>query len=269
MNIQQVVMTPDWAKGLLLNNDHNRKLRPHKVNEIVHDILSGRWMLNPQPIAIATNGLLLDGQHRLQAIVLANQSVPLMMATDCPPECFKTIDIGIVRTNGDFFKIEGIKNPNNISPVIRYVEFYKKIPHLIWNHSSLPLSKTEIHDLYMEQQSFYDMAIEFALRAYQRCRQVNPSILAALIALCENTELACEFAEHLGSGAGLKSTSPIYVWRQVLINGNVQRSRTHGMANSQLMMAGFIKSYNCWRQGIEMKRFNLPNIPPMPTIVDF
>jgi hypothetical protein len=268
MNIQQVVMSPEWANQLLQNNNHNRKLRPNKVAEIAQDIATGRWMLNPQPIAVSSEGWLLDGQHRLRAIILAKQPVPIMLATDCPPECFKTIDIGIVRSNTDFFKIEGIKYAANIGPVIRYVEFYRNIPGVIWNHNSYPMSKTQIHELYMDQQDAYDKAIEAGARAYGKCKQVNPSILAAMIHLAKNKTKALEYAEQIGSGIGLNVTSPIYMWRQALING-VTRSRTHGMSNSQLQLAGFIKSYNYWREGAEMRVFRLPSIPSMPSILEW
>lgn len=269
MNIEQVLMTPSWAAALLENNINNRNMRPRKVAEIADDISSGRWMLNPQPIAISSTGVLIDGQHRLKAIVLTNQSVPLMLANDCPPECFKTIDIGTVRTNADFFKIEGIKNAGHISPAVRFVESYKHTPHMVWCHSQLPLSKTQIHDLYLDQQSEYDAAIEIALRSYNKCKQINPGVLAALIILCPNKPKVNEFADAMGNGIGLKSTSPIYMWRQALINGTFKTPRSRGMKTSQIHMAGFIKSYNFWRQNLEIKLFKLPSIPPMPTIYEF
>jgi hypothetical protein len=267
MNIQQVIMSPEWATQILKDNSHNRKLRANKVAEIAHDIKAGRWMLNPQPIAISSDGWLLDGQHRLSAIIQAKQNVPLMLALNCPPDCFKTIDIGTARTNADFFQIEGIKNYTKIAPAVRYVISYQQVPDLVWNYASKPLSKTEIHELYLANKTNYDFAVDAAVRSYSRCQQVNPTVLAALIVLAPNKEKAEQYSELLGNGVGLEITSPIYQWRQILINGGLKR--TNGRYNAQLEMSSYIKSYNYWRKGIELRMFKAPTALPMPPIVNF
>lgn len=107
MQIKQVMMTPEHAEALLAKNFGNRKLRDHWASELAKMIEKGEWNLTHQAIAIATNGRLLDGQHRLTAIVKAKQTVPVVLAENCDPETFLAIDKGVKRSTAD--SIEGNK----------------------------------------------------------------------------------------------------------------------------------------------------------------
>ena len=65
-------VTPEIAKRWLEQNRGNRSINQKQVDTIAKDILAGDFDTTHQGIAIATDGTLLDGQHRLLAIVKAN-----------------------------------------------------------------------------------------------------------------------------------------------------------------------------------------------------
>ena len=63
---------PDRARAYLRHNTRNRRTVQAHVAAIARDIVAGRWMVNAQPICFSADGLLLNGQHRLMAVILAD-----------------------------------------------------------------------------------------------------------------------------------------------------------------------------------------------------
>ncbi len=57
------------SHGLLADAEHNREIRPERVEQYVNEMVAGKWVdLLSDPIAITTEGQVLNGQHRLAAI---------------------------------------------------------------------------------------------------------------------------------------------------------------------------------------------------------
>lgn len=100
----EVTMTPDHAKDLLTRNKANRKVRKHLVTTLARVIERGEWHLTHQGIAVDVQGNLIDGQHRLMAIVRANKAVPMLLSTGLDSDAYTYLDQGMVRTANDHFK---------------------------------------------------------------------------------------------------------------------------------------------------------------------
>jgi hypothetical protein len=94
-------ITPELARHLLEGNTRNRKPIPKKVQELANAIISGHWLVTHQGIAVAPDGTLLDGQHRLMAIAKAGIAVKMMICRNLPPESFDAIDRGTTRRMRD------------------------------------------------------------------------------------------------------------------------------------------------------------------------
>ncbi|MFG6573528.1 hypothetical protein ACGYLO_18190 [Sulfitobacter sp. 1A13353] len=98
-DLRLVYLTPDVAAQWLERfNTSNRNIQMTHVNSIARDIRSGNWMMNAQPIAFAGDPFsgdaqLLNGQHRLEAVVKAESGIEVMIATGIAPEAFATFDM--------------------------------------------------------------------------------------------------------------------------------------------------------------------------------
>lgn len=103
-NLTREVITPEVAKTYLGMNEGNRKLRKTVVLAYAADMKSGNWNDSPDimnPIMISREGRLLDGQHRLAAVVNSGVSVVMYVAHDCDDAVFKYLDAGLKRSAGD------------------------------------------------------------------------------------------------------------------------------------------------------------------------
>ena len=75
-------VTPEQAaKWLRENNENNRGIKTQVVNKYARDLLDGNWRVTHQCIAFDSRGMLVDGQHRLSAIVLAGTAMTVCVAT--------------------------------------------------------------------------------------------------------------------------------------------------------------------------------------------
>lgn len=94
-----VIMTPELARQILdKTNLDNRALSPGDVEFKAGVIASNQWHLTHQGGAHDTNGVLQDGQHRLEAICQAGIAVPMAWFAGMDPNNWKAIDEGLART---------------------------------------------------------------------------------------------------------------------------------------------------------------------------
>ena len=98
---------PDLATRWLEGNTHNRTLKQPLVDRFVRDMQADRWQLTHQGIAFDVDGVLIDGQHRLWAIVLSGKTVPMRVFFNEPIETMKSVDIGLGRSNFDVLHLSG------------------------------------------------------------------------------------------------------------------------------------------------------------------
>ena len=108
-NPYNVVMevTPKQAIHWLESNTRNRPVKQSHVNRLAKEILENRWQLSHQGIAFDTTGLLLDGQHRLWAIIEADRPARLRVFFNEPVENTRVVDAGERRSNLDIMTMTG------------------------------------------------------------------------------------------------------------------------------------------------------------------
>lgn len=114
-------VTPEWAQQILNRHEESiasgkfrqRPLNMNTVRQYASDMKSGNWALTGQGISFDTSTNLMDGQHRLAAVVSAGAPVQMLVMWDLEPENdgVKTInlfDIGKKRNVSQQLKINGM-----------------------------------------------------------------------------------------------------------------------------------------------------------------
>lgn len=70
-------VTPELAAQWLEHNTRNRKLYQRVVNRYAADMKAGRWRQSVDAIGFDVNGAIINGQHRLWAVLEAGVTVPM------------------------------------------------------------------------------------------------------------------------------------------------------------------------------------------------
>lgn len=73
-------ISPEMAQLWLDTRTKNRRIRNGHVRELAAEMKAGRWDITHQGIAFDSNGFLVDGQHRLSAIVMAGVTVTMLVS---------------------------------------------------------------------------------------------------------------------------------------------------------------------------------------------
>jgi hypothetical protein len=98
MSAVKMLVTPAIAEAWLASNyRENRKLRPPRIEEYALAMRNGEWKLTSQGIAISEDGELLDGQHRLNAVVQSGCSVWMWVFFGVASSAYLVIDNGMAK----------------------------------------------------------------------------------------------------------------------------------------------------------------------------
>lgn len=123
--MRTILMTPDVAGKLLDEiNTHNRKRRQDHYDFFVRMLQNGEWACTHQGMAIDWNGILQDGQHRLEAIRDTGISVPVRMFVGEDPDNFNKIDTQMPRRAQDLIAMRGVPNSAVMGSIARLVLRY-------------------------------------------------------------------------------------------------------------------------------------------------
>lgn len=177
-------ITPNEAKALLSKNTLNRKLNNSIIDEYAGYMKRGEWRITHQAIGIANTGKVLDGQHRLTAIIKANRSIKMYITTGLEENVMSVIDTGKKRTVNDSFQILGVKNTNNLTAAITKYLIVKnnnsKNVLASFNRGSSKLSYNEYYHFYLDNEHIINKFIKMAQTCYSAARFYTISEIAGI-----------------------------------------------------------------------------------------
>lgn len=114
-------ITPEIAKTMLGENVNNRRISRDNVNLFAREIRNGEWRFNGEAIKFGKDGRLLDGQHRLLAVIAADKPLTTLVIRGLEDETQQTMDSGKTRTLGDVLTLRGEKNSTQLASLARAV----------------------------------------------------------------------------------------------------------------------------------------------------
>ena len=107
--MKQEVVTPEVASQYLRANIVNRKLRPTVVKRYEEEMRQNSWTLTSDAIAFDEDGNLIQGQHRLNAVVKTGLAQVFWVARNMPNDSRQNLDSGSKRELHDRLTIAGHK----------------------------------------------------------------------------------------------------------------------------------------------------------------
>jgi len=106
--VERMLITPTQAVNWLDNaNIRNRTVSQAAVERYARDMRAGHWRLTHEGIAFDPNGVLLDGQHRLWAVVYAEMPVEMHVWFNVATDSLMVIGGGRGRNLVDHLRLGG------------------------------------------------------------------------------------------------------------------------------------------------------------------
>ncbi len=266
METQVLTITPAMAESFLAHNTRNRPVSATHLAMFEAMLQRGELQLTHQGVAISDSGVLLDGQHRLLAILNTGIPATMMVTTGLPDAVFAVLDTGSKRTASDILSIDGAKNATSIASAIRLYILYTQAPHIVWTgkvparHATTTLIDKEFN---LDKETW---ELVGSIVSNQTLLNVSlPGPMACLVYLafrhCHYSVPFLEgFVSQLKMGDNLSIGSPLLAYRNKMIG--------QARPTAQARLADYIKLFNAYVTGQQLKIFKSQPFPPMPTLVD-
>ena len=217
-----------------IKNDKNsqRRLNQVTVEEYARAMRSGVWILTHQGIAIDDNGLLIDGQHRLHAVIKSGVAVKMQVTRDIPAKTANTltidaIDRGSPRCVGQQLQMRhGIKNGNRIAAICRTILLLAGEVYQVTRTKNSVSNCMQVLSCYGEEINH----IESIFKPSAVCRSATIPASLAIALKVGDADKIVPFIKQLESGEMLAGGSPALALRNyfmVHVPGKHGGSRVH------------------------------------------
>jgi hypothetical protein len=261
-----VSVTPELAGQFLSHNTQNRHIRPTRVAQYARDMAEGRWTFNGDPIRFSDVGGLLDGQHRLAAIIESDTTQPFVVIKGLLAASQETMDQALGRTPADALTMRGYTNASDLAAAARRVLVYDRTNAKRVRESGAGLpTRMEVLE-FIERTPELKEVIRRQCQGDRRLPNLKKSLSSALFYIFsrQSWEKAELFVEQLYSGANLSPNSPILALRNRLTQGPAQGTRW----DDQTVAIWFVRAWNAWREGRPLAKVQATSdasLPPLTT----
>jgi hypothetical protein len=253
-NIEGVVskvqlVDPSIAAEILRYNAGNRKIDRATVEIYAAAMKRGEWKLSHQGIAVDEHGVLLDGQHRLEAILKSGVTIPMLVVRGVDRASFSVVDTGKRRSATDSLRTLGVPDVNHLAAALRYVYLFDTLPSdMGWSGHRARLTNDQILELYQQHPQMLDCVRQ--ARSVAGAIGIISSACAAAIYITRRSAPDRDQSEWFNgvvSGANLDEGDPRLRLRNFFMNARAQGGRRRMDAREHL--AVYIKAWNDWVRG--------------------
>ena len=254
--IEALTITPAMESQWLKSNTHNRPARKAHVARLANEMVKGNWQLNGETIKFDTWGRLIDGQHRLMAIIEASQPLTMHVCTGlaADSDVFATIDVGLNRSAGSVLAMHGIKYATEIAAGIAFMK------QTFGNSTSTQkASNAETLQTYLANPEKWQKIA--AIASTNEIREiVRKPVFSVWLwdALDVSEPQALHFVEMFRTGANLEINHPVLTLRRSLT------AKTENVNNAKFRFDQYYRlciAWNAWRDGRTLQRIPTKNLP--------
>jgi len=263
---EYVTVTPDLAQEWLDKQSRNRKVSQGRVSLYAAMMKRGDWYRTSAGIAIDEHGELIDGQHRLLAVIKSDTPTEMLVVRNVPHAAQIVLDQALLRRGHDQI---AIKEGWEVKPI--HIAVAKQMLYSIGQED-----RTDgiARDLILLNKFYvkHHKAIEFAVWHFYHHQLVKGIHVAPVVAPVARAfyshpqERLIRFADVLATGlADQNGDGPVAVFRNWLLRGTTRvQARTDRRLiylKSEIALDAFLRGQSIQRLGqmtIDKELFPLP-----------
>lgn len=245
VRVQVEWISPNVADEYLQSNVCNRACSKAAVKRWADTMTAGAWKLSSDAIAFDWNGVLINGQHRLNAVKDTGMTVPFLVAHGFPPESKNALDVGKKRALHEILTINGYPIGVHETAICKFI----MTP---WSKTSVVKPDHEIHraklkKVHQSLKSEIDFVVENT-----KAKEFSVAEMAALtllLARCHDPGLASDFISLLRGRGRLDGTirkedEIVSLYRDHSIRTKARGFRNGGMDTYKLLATVAYKFLN-------------------------
>lgn len=210
------LITPEVAKKLLTSNTSNRKAGMKTVKRYAAAMTAGDWETTHQGIAIGINGNLLDGQHRLMAIVMSGVSVNMLVSRNVPEHQFYIFDAGYGRTDAQNLGLD-----KRMIEVVKLVIDVAKLGKE--NFGYTPSELVSVAELYSDHHKSLLTSSKSTTRIFGSCPVRAAACTAMILSDVPHDVIVGRYSDLIHYNAD-RFTPAMVSFARLVANGTIQSS---------------------------------------------
>ena len=264
--MRYVTVTPDLASMLVTYfNDVNRPVSDTNVLNLSKEMLNGKWAVNGETITFNENGDISNGQHRFFALIKADVTLPLFIATGFKEDSFATIDNGKKRAVSDILACAGVLSSKNTASLCKFIFGFKEGRYGAHrNASTRTLGNTAILNYYEAlNNAEVHNSVNFGQMYSKKANGIlTPTVLGGMHYIFNEVDKdkSYEFLSKLSTGESLMDKSPILALRNKLIKAKTDKTY-------HLTPDALIKNIAyCWEKFVKNENVKVIKLPEDYTI---
>lgn len=241
------VVGPKEARYLLRMNLHNRNVSEARVESLARDMRAGNWVMNGETIKVSESETLIDGQHRLRAIVVADVSIAMLVVRGLPDSAQETVDLGAPRMLKNILQLRGMSNASGLASSARIIWMMDRFNEPYRKH--VVPSFRELESIVTSNPSLAESVLVGA-RVSRSVVRYAPSMSAALHFLMSKRDAmaASDFWDALINGE-VDQKEPVWLLRETLLRD----LRSAHRSSIEHRAAITVKAWNATRQGVQLQ----------------
>lgn len=264
---EYMLVTPGMAQKWLDNQSRNRNVSQRRVALYSDMMKRGDWYKTNAGIAIDEHGQLIDGQHRLLAVIKSDTPTEMLVVRNIPHNAQLVLDRPLIRAVHDQI---AIKEGWEVKPI--HIAVAKQMVYSVG--SDTQRNQEIAYDMLLMDKFYrkHHEAIEFAVWQFFRHTPVKGISIAPVVAPVARAyyqhshERLTRFADVLATGlADQKGDGPAAVFRNWLLRGETQvrakAERRLIYRKAEIALDAFLKGQNIQRLGsmtIDKELFPIP-----------
>lgn len=251
MKPEIIDVTPTLAEDWLKKNKNNRDFSEFHVKKLASQMRDGKWQDNGETIKFAIGGELLDGQHRLLAVVRSRSTQRMLIVRGLARDTFATIDVGRKRSSADAMKVAHIPEHKRVAVALPFLLAYDRRVQTEMRVRMTPIEALEFLRVYP------DLPNILGELGSKRCPLVPRYVFDALYYIFHRSDaiLAHEYMTALREGINIEACNAWRIVRERLIREASKPPGT-GKLDDKNLAALIIKGWNHARGGTDAQRIS-------------
>lgn len=219
---QWVKITPTKARTWLENNFRNRPLKEDVIESYAREMTNGTWARTHQGIAFNDADELIDGQHRLHAVMRSGKSIWMMVTFGLPKEIegkemttMDAVDRGRPRSVADQLKIQ-----HGMSKGVEIAAVCMSIAHLCNPVRTRRLSVGETLQIFRAFETPVQWVVDHRVKAHG-LKQAGLLAAFAFAMVTETEDAGPQITKlylQLTRGENLEEGMPMWLLRNFLLS---------------------------------------------------
>lgn len=186
MELNRILVTPEMANDYLKANSGNRNIRESVVRAYAADMKNGTWYQKDglvNPVSFSKTGRLIDGQHRLHAIIRSGVPIWCYVVTGAEEDAFYYFDGGEKRRLSDQINSPNAANAAAVSKKMAAFSIGSPIGRAINGLTAgRTITRIEARQFYSENVELIEDACVKARQMYRACNAVTNSVYGSFCA---------------------------------------------------------------------------------------